>query len=239
MEKTKLLTALIVATLVIALLNLYISFGLNDKFESITGKIVARQDIQSTQTSTPITKPQQPSRAQVNAGDDPIKGLKDAPVTIIEFSDFQCPYCGRFFIQTLPLIEKNYIETGKVKFVYRDFPLGSHQYAQKAAEAAKCADEQGKFWEYHDKLFSNQNALDTSSLMQYAKELALNETTFNDCLNSGRMAPKVQKDFNDGLKYGISGTPTFFINGIELVGAQPYSIFEQVINGELDNNSIP
>jgi protein-disulfide isomerase len=235
MEKTKLLTVLVAVTLVITLLNFYITFDLNSKFDSITGKVVARQDIQPIPT---VPKPQQSSRVQVSVDDDPIKGLKDAPVTIIEFSDFQCPYCERFVTQTLPLIEKNYINTGKVRFVYRDFPLDSHQYAQKAAEAAKCADDQGRFWEYHDKLFNNQNSLDISSLIQYAKELNLNETTFNDCLNMGRMAPKVQKDLNDGLQYGITGTPTFFINGIELVGAQPYTVFEQVISDELYNNSI-
>jgi protein-disulfide isomerase len=238
MENTKLLTILVTITLVITFLNLYMTSDLNGKFDSITGKVVV-QDGQSAPTQQPIPKPQQPSRVQVSADDDPIKGSADAPVTIIEFSDFQCPYCERFFTQTLPLIEKNYIKTGKVRFVYRDFPLSFHQYAQKAAEAAKCADEQGKYWEYHDKLFNNQNALDISSLVQYAKELTLNETRFNDCLNSGRMVTKVQQDLNDGLKYGISGTPTFFINGIELVGAQPYNVFEQVINGELYNNSIP
>jgi len=237
MENTKRLTILVTVTLVITLLNLYITFDLNGKFDSITGKVVVGQDVQPAPTQQPVPKSQQPLRVQVSTDDDPVKGLKSAPVTIIEFSDFQCPYCEIFFTQTLPLIENNYIKTGKVRFVYRDFPLDSHQYAQKAAEAAKCADEQGKFWEYHDKLFNNQNALDISSLMQYAKELTLNVTTFNDCLNSGRMAPKVQKDFNDGLNYSISGTPTFFINGIELVGAQPYSVFEQLIDRELDTNS--
>jgi protein-disulfide isomerase len=105
MEKTKLLTVLVAVTLVITLLNFYITFDLNSKFDSITGKVVARQDIQPVPT---VPKPQQLSRVQVSVDDDPIKGLKDAPVTIIEFSDFQCPYCERFVTQTLPLIEKNY-----------------------------------------------------------------------------------------------------------------------------------
>ncbi len=236
MENTKLLTVLITVTLVVTLANLYMVFDLNGKFDSITGKVAVGHDIQPAPTQQPVPKPQQPSRVQVSIDDDPIKGLNDAPVTIIEFSDFQCPYCGRFFAQTLPLIEKNYIQTGKARFVYRNFPLSIHQYAEKAAEAAKCADEQGKYWEYHDTLFNNQDALDIPSLMQYAKELALNETTFNDCLNSGRMAPKVQKDLNDGLNYSISGTPTFFINGVEVVGAQPYSVFEMVIDREYNNS---
>ncbi len=94
---------------------------------------------------------------------DPVKGSEDAPITIVEFSDFECPFCGRFFSQTLPLIEDNYIDTGKVKFVYRDFPLSFHPQAQPAAEAAECANEQGKFWDYHDKIFNNQGALSTAS----------------------------------------------------------------------------
>jgi protein-disulfide isomerase len=235
MEKTKLLTILVTVTLVITVLNLFVSFDLKNKFDSITGKDIAGQDVQPTPTKLPVPKPTQPSKIQVSTGDDPIKGLENAPVTIIEFSDFECSYCEIFYTQTLPLIEKNYIKTGKVRLVYRDFPLEFHNNAQKAAEAAKCADEQGKFWEYHDTLFNNQKALDISSLMLYAKELTLNETTFNDCLNSGRMAPRVQNDLNDGLGYGISGTPTFFINGIQLVGAQPYSVFKQVIDKELNN----
>jgi len=237
MENTKLLTALITVTLVISLLNLYITLDHNGKFDYNTGNVLAGQEVQPTPTQQPVPKSQEPARVQVSIGDDPVKGLKSAPVTIIEFSDFQCPYCEIFFNETFPLIEKNYISTGKVRFVYRDFPIESHQYAQKAAEAAKCANEQGKFWEYHDKIFNNQNALGISSLSQYAQELTLNITAFNDCLNSGRMAPKVKKDFNDGLNYGISGTPTFFINGIELEGALPYSTFEQLIEREISTNS--
>lgn len=231
MEKTNLLTILISVTLFLTLVNLYGTFNLYSKFDSITEKIVAEPETQPTPT---INEPQQPSRVQVSADDDPVKGSKNAPVTIIEFSDFQCPYCARFFTQTLPLIEENYIKTGKVKLVYRDFPLSFHQHAQKAAEAAECADEQGKFWEYHDKIFENQNVLDTASLKQYAKDLGLDVTKFDGCLDSGRMASEVQKDFRDGSQYGVSGTPSFFINGINLVGAQPYSAFRQVIEQELN-----
>ncbi len=238
MENTKLLTVLITVTLVFTLANLYMVFDLNGKLDSITGKVTVGHDIQPAPTQQSVPKPQQPSRVQVSIDDDPIRGLNDAPVTIIEFSDFQCPYCGRFFAQTMPLIEKNYIMTGKVRLIYRDFPLSFHQYAEKAAEAARCAGEQGKYWEYHDTLFNNQAALDITSLEKYARKLALNETTFNSYLNSGRMAPRVQKDLNDGLNYNISGTPTFFVNGVEVVGAQPYGVFEQVIDGELYNNSI-
>ncbi len=167
------------------------------------------------------------------ADDDPVKGSENAPVTIIEFSDFQCPFCGRFFSQTLPLIESNYIKTGKVKLIFRDFPLGFHQYAQKSAEAAECADEQGKFWEYHDKIFENQAALSSANLKQWASEIGLDTNKFNDCLDSGKMASEVKKDMSDGTAVGIRGTPGFIINGKLVSGAQPFSVFQQIIDAEL------
>lgn len=180
-------------------------------------------------------------RVDVSLDDDPIKGQDNAPVVIVEFGDFQCPFCERFFSQTLPLIKENYIKTGKVKFVYRDFPLTSiHQYAEKAAEAADCANEQGKFWEYHDLLFSRQYewaSVGVEKFKEYASELGLDTTKFNECLDSGKYENEVRKDFNDGLSYGVRGTPTFFINGIEVVGAQPYSVFQQVIEKELEKKS--
>ena len=137
-------------------------------------------------------------------------------------------------MQTLPQIEENYIQTGKVKFVYRDYPLSFHPHAQTAAEAAECAKEQEKYWEYHDKLYNNINDLDNESLKQYAKDLGLDITQFNECLDSGKMASEVEKDFQDGASYGISGTPTFFINGVMVVGAKPYEVFQQVIEQELN-----
>ncbi len=228
MEKIKLLIILVSLTLGLTIINLHSTLNLNEKFDSISGKVVEEKNNQ------PTAGEPQPSRIQVSLDDDPIKGSNNAPVTIVEFSDFQCPFCARFYFQTLPLIEEKYIKTGKVRFVYRDFPLSTiHPHAQKAAEAAECADEQGKFWEYHNKLFENQNALDVSSLKQYAKDLGLDMVKFNNCLDSGIMASEVQKDFSDGTSYGVSGTPTFFINGIQIVGAQPYSTFEQVIESEL------
>jgi len=232
MEKTKLLTILISVTLVLTLLNLYGTFNLYGRYDSFTGNVVAEQP--SDEPSPTINEPSQPPRIQVNADDDPMKGSKNAPVTIIEFSDFQCPFCAKFFTQTLPLIEENYIKTGKVNLVYRDFPLNFHENAQKSAEAAECADEQGKFWEYHDKIFENQNALDATSLKQYAKDIGLDTGKFDDCLDSGKMVSEIQKDFRDGSSYGVSGTPAFFVNGISVVGAQPYSVFEQIIEQELD-----
>jgi len=170
------------------------------------------------------------NRITVSSDDDPSIGPANAPVTIIEFSDFQCPYCERAEPAVKQILGKY---KDKVKFIYRDFPLGFHPYAQKAAEASECADEQKKYWEYHDLLFKNQNALDIESLKKYAKELKLDESKFNKCLESGKYASETKKDFEDGQKAGVSGTPTFFINGIKVVGAQPYAVFEQVIEQEL------
>jgi len=166
--------------------------------------------------------------------DDPVLGKKDAPLTIVEFSDFQCPFCARFREQTLDQLKKEYIDTGKVRFVYRDFPLSSiHPYAEKAAEAAECADEQGKYWEYHDKLFENQQALDVVSLKKYAAELKLDAGKFADCLDSGKYEDEVAKDLADGSKVGITGTPGFIIGKRSLSGAQPFSNFKAAIDAEL------
>jgi protein-disulfide isomerase len=180
-----------------------------------------------------VLKTETVPRTEVSLDDDPIKGNKNAPVTIVEFSDYQCPFCGRYFSQTYPQILKQYVNTGKVKYVFRDFPLSFHKNAQKAAEAAECAHEQDKYWEMHDKLFENQRNLDIASLKQYAADINLDTKKFNSCLDSGKYASEVQKDFNEGSRYGVSGTPTFFINGIKLVGAQPLSAFKQVIDAEL------
>lgn len=174
------------------------------------------------------------ARVSVSADDDAMKGDASAPVTIIEFSDFQCPFCGRFFEDALPQIEDKYVKTGKVKFVYRDFPLESiHPQARPAAEAAECAHEQGKFWEFHDKLFANQQGLSVDNFKKWAQELGLESTQFNDCVDSKKYADEVSKDLADGSAAGVSGTPAFFVNGHELSGAQPFSAFEAVIEAEL------
>ncbi len=172
---------------------------------------------------------------QVSVDDDAVKGDPNAPVTIVEFSDYQCPFCGRHFRETLPQIISQYVDTGKVKIVFRDFPLGFHEKAEKAAEAAECAGEFGdaKYWEMHDKLYNNQDALDVDDLKSYAVELGLDATQFNDCLDSDKMADEVQADIDEGSSYGVSGTPAFFINGILVSGAQPFSEFEKIIDAEL------
>lgn len=161
---------------------------------------------------------------------DPTLGPADAPVTIIEFSDFECPYCRKWFVETWPQIQKTY--AGKVRLVYRDFPLSFHPDSQSAAEAASCAGEQGKYWDYHDLLFSGV-ALGNDTYLSIASQLKLEMTKFQDCLSSQRYASDVQADLQYGSSLGITGTPTFFVNGIPLVGAQPFSVFKGIIDKEL------
>lgn len=192
------------------------------------------------------SQPSTPSVFQVSLDDDPVKGNPNAPVTVVEFSDFQCPFCLRFFDQTLPLIEENYINTGKIKLVYKDFPLVSlHPNVKPVHVAAECADEQGKFWEYHDVLFEKQSEWQRLSssdlqttLVQYADDFGLQTANFEACLNSPEMLEEVNADFLQAASYGATGTPTFFIgnekNGfIKLVGAQPYAAFQAAIDAQL------
>jgi len=202
-----------------------------------------------TTAPLPAQQPTQPSAPQiikVSLDDDPFKGNEDAPVTIVEFSDFQCPFCSRFYEQTLPAIMENYVDTGKVKFVYRDLPLDSlHPNARPAHIAAECADEQGKFWGYHDILFDKQSewsrlpAADLqSTLTLYASDLGLESASFETCLESDSIADEVNKDSLDAARYGATGTPAFFIGNekdgfIKLSGAQPYPAFQAAIDAHL------
>lgn len=174
--------------------------------------------------------------------DDPVLGSPEAPVTIVEFSDFQCPFCRRFYTQTLREIKDQYVKTGKAKFVYRDFPLTSiHDMAQKYAEGAECADEQGKFWLMHDKVFDEQEKLgggtileyDVASIKQWAREIGLNGAQFDGCLDAGKYAAEVEKDFADGQRAGVTGTPGTFVNGRLIQGAVPFAQFQAVIEEEL------
>lgn len=195
--------------------------------------IAEYEDQNDAAANTPDPSPSQPSneaRSSVTADDDPSIGPADAPVEIIEFSDFQCPYCAR----AEPTVKQVIEEYGdQVRLVYRDFPLSIHSNAQKAAEAGECAYDQGMFWEMHDKMFENQGSLGTASLKGYAEELGMDTAEFNDCLDSGKHEDEVKEDFADGVDAGVTGTPAFFINGIKLSGAQPFSSFKQVIDQEL------
>lgn len=231
MENNKTLFNLVIFTLLLTLVNLYISYTLYVKVNN--GNVSAKTNNQAVASSTPAPSQAPPKQIQVSLGNGPQEGLANAPVTIVQFSDYQCPFCEKFNTETFPQIDEQYIKTGKVKFVYRDFPLDFHEFAQKAAESARCAFEQNKFFEYHDIIFKNQSAIAISNLKQYAKDLGLDTAKFNTCLDSGKTAVDVKKDLADGASYGVTGTPTFFINGWILVGAQPFSTFEQAIESEL------
>jgi protein-disulfide isomerase len=163
--------------------------------------------------------------------DDPALGAATAPVTIVEFSDFQCPFCQRV-APTLKKLRETYGD--KVRIVWKDFPLTSiHPQAFKAAEAAQCAREQGKFWEYHDRLFANQQALQVEALKQYAAQLGLDAGKFDACVDSAKYAERVQAQMQVGTDLGVNSTPAVFVNGRLLSGAQPYETFAQVIDEEL------
>ena len=178
---------------------------------------------------------------------EPTLGSSSAKVTMVEFGDFQCPFCKQYFQQNFAQIKSQYIDTGKVKLIFRDFPLTSiHVNAQIAAEAAECANQQGKFWQYHDILYTDGQSdgtdLDKASLEKYADSLGLNSGTlgfgknkFDQCLESNATLPIVNADQAEGTKDGVTGTPTFFINGVSIVGAEPLSTFQAALDAALKN----
>jgi len=168
-------------------------------------------------------------RKQVEAK-GPSRGPENAKVTIVEFSDFECPFCGRAH-DTVEQVMQQY--GGKVRLVFRHYPLPFHPHAQKSAEASMCANAQGKFWEYHDTLFKNQRELEPTKLKEYAKQLGLDEKKFSDCFEKAEFEKLVKTDADAGSEVGVSGTPAFFINGIMLSGAQPIEEFKKIIDQEL------
>jgi protein-disulfide isomerase len=178
----------------------------------------------------PAAAPAPAEKQDIAVGDAPIKGKKSAPVTIVEWSDFQCPFCGRV-IPTVKQIEDTYKD--KVRIAFKHQPLPFHNNAEIAAEASMAANEQGKFWEMHDKLFANQQQLDRVSLEKYAQEIGLNMARFKAALDASKFKDRIQKDSAEGMKVGANGTPTFFINGNKVEGAQPFDAFKAVIDREL------
>jgi protein-disulfide isomerase len=180
--------------------------------------------------------------ATVSLAGTPAKGRADAPVTVVEFSDFQCPFCARHVRDTIPLLDREYIETGKVRYVYRNLPIESiHPNAFKAAEAAACANEGGRFWPLHARFFANQRTLAPAQLGGHAAAVGLDAAAFGQCLSSGRFTTKVRKDISDGSALGISGTPAFLIGrtvpgnttlkvDAYLYGAKPFASFKHEID---------
>ena len=170
-------------------------------------------------------------RVNVSTDDDPSIGPAKAPITIIEFSDYQCPYCQSWENQVYQQLLASY--PNQIRFVYRDLPLPMHPEAEPAAEAADCAGEQNAYWKFHDALFEQKYGLNRLAYEHYASDLGLDAKAFTACLDSHRYKSEVQKDANDAASAGISGTPSFVINGRILIGALPFSEFKTVIDEEL------
>jgi len=197
--------------------------------------------------SNTVTRPNPtaPPSFDLEIAGAPIKGRADAKLVVLEFSDFQCPFCGRYTRETLPQIERDYVDTGKVKYAFRNFPLERiHPLALRAAEAADCARAQGKFWEMHTRLFANQQALAEPELTRSAQAVGVNVGTFNQCVASQLVSPaRIRQDQAEGSRAGITGTPAFFLGTMtndgklhplrRLVGAQPYASFKTVIDALL------
>lgn len=213
--------------------------SIDDLRESIRGFIARNRDAQNMailvdelRSGGPAVRVSlEPPRTEVAIAEhDPVRGPADAPVTIVEFSEYQCPFCGRV-TPTLKQIEEKYGD--KVRFVFKDFPLPNHAQAPKAAEAAHCAGDQGKYWELHDRLFANQQQLQVPDLKKYAAAIGLDQAAFDQCLDSGRHAANVQADVDLGSGLGVQSTPTLYVNGRAVTGAQPLAVFVSIIDEEL------
>jgi protein-disulfide isomerase len=211
----------------------------NDLRDSIRTFITRNRDGQNLailvgelkKTAPPVHLSLEPPRTEVAiAKHDPVRGPDNAPVTIIEFSEYQCPFCGRV-TPTLHQLQQKYGD--KIRIVFKDFPLPNHLQAPKAAEAAHCAGDQGKYWELHDRLFANQQQIQVADLKKHAAAVGLDQAKFDQCLDSGTYTTIVQEDVDLGGQMGVQSTPTLYINGRVVTGAQPIGVFEAIIDEEL------
>lgn len=217
----------IAITSLCGLLAIIISAPFNSEELKADNNVVA--DVENN-NPTP-TAPAPSAKVDIEISDtDHVRGNKNAPITIVEYSDFQCPYCSKFH-DTLNQVMKNY--EGKVSWVYRHFPLDFHPYAAQAAEASECAADQNKFWEYNDALFKDQADIDEEIFAKLARDLGLNVGKFNECMTSGKYADKVESDYQSGIDIEVAGTPGAFINGKRLKGAVPYAELEAEIEALL------
>ena len=209
-----------------------VSANTNAQVDAAVNRAVAAVIAAVPQGAQPVVEPTRDpnQRFVVDTEGDPSRGSADAPVTIVEFGDFRCSYCARFHAQTLtPLLDAF---GDNVRFVYRDFPiLGPGSVT--AALAGECATDQGKFWEFPDLGYANQGGLTRGAFTTYATELGMDVDVFNACIDADETTTRVQRDFADGQQLGVSGTPTFFVNGRILVGAQPYDVFARYVEEEL------
>ena len=220
-KKTTVWKALSGILFLLLLASIYTSgFGLFDK--SPTGGTV----IDNPQAQPNAPEPNIIDTSKWDLSREPILGKEDAVVEMIIFDDFQCPFCARFEQQAFLDIKKEYIDTGKVKFIYMHLPLGFHPMAQPAAEATECAHEQGKFWELHDKIFENQASLNEDNLKKWAEEIELDMDKYNTCYDTGKYSERVKEEMSLGQQSGIQGTPSFLINGKLAVGAIPFEDYQ-------------
>ncbi len=197
-----------------------------------SGWLLWGQNTISNPGNTQVKVNEEVKRFNVVTDNDPTQGPENAKVTIIEFSDYQCPYCISWYQDVYTRLMADY--EGKIRFVYRDFPLYSiHPEAGSAAEAANCAGAQDAYWQYHDALFGQKNGLGETAYSQYASDLGLNVEEFNKCVSEHRYKSEVDADYKYASSLGVSSTPTFFVNGLAVVGAQPYEVFQQIIDKEL------
>ncbi|MEK7127594.1 MAG: DsbA family protein [Patescibacteria group bacterium] len=201
--------------------------------------VTAPQVLAENTQAPPAPVPQKPASINVNVtADDPVLGKASAKLTIVEFGDYQCPFCGRFFKEVQSAIVKDYVDTGKVKFVYKNLAFLGKESVD-AANAALCAKDQNKFWEYHDKLYTSQNgenqgAFSLTNLKQFASDLGLNSLKFNACLDAQKYDSQVKADVAEAGKNGFTGTPSTVVGTVPVIGAQPYSQFKTIIDQELE-----
>lgn len=234
-------TKIVYIVLLIAFLVIGYLIG---KVEALQGGSVIAPNAAAPQGSAPnAAAPQAPTapdpekvKKDLKMGHLPVEGDENAKVTIVEFSDFECPFCGRFYSETLGQIRSEYIATGKAKLYFRHYPLSFHPKAVPLAHVAECANDQDAFLKMHDKIFDNATTVSTSTdetYTQWATELGLDVAAFNSCYQAKTHQKEIDEDFAAGSAVGVSGTPTFYINGKQLVGAQPFAAFKAIIDEEL------
>lgn len=223
--------ALLIGAIIISLVILFMGRQVLTKLNSLSpsGSVATSQtqDVPTGPVDIEITE------------NMPRLGNADAPVVLVEYADYQCPFCELFFKESFPNLKRDYIDTGKVRFYYQDFPFLGEE-SQFASEAAKCAKEQGKFWEYHDYLYTHQDgenkgAFAQANLKKFAADLGLDKAKFNNCVDSRVYKPDVEAESNAGQGYGVSATPTVFINGVKFEGAKNYEVYKQAIEKALQN----
>lgn len=223
------------AIAVVAMVGLFFALNMS------TQEGFKAEDIKEVQTQNPDSEKTQVSMTLFSSNASPVLGEPDAPITIVEFGDYQCFYCNKFFHETKDKINENYIKTGKAKMIFKDFTIIGPD-SVVAAHAAHCADEQGKFWEYHDTLYGNWNGENNGwasmeNQLKFAKQVGLDVDMFSECMKSQRYNQKIKESTNDAQTLGLTGTPGFFVIGpnnkiVKIPGAQPYDVFVNVLESE-------